>query len=164
MMELVRSWLVGITCAALIVALAEALTPEGPVKRIGKLAGGLVLVLAILRPVVGLDYSALSSALAGRWTGTAGYSAALELENRRLMERIISERAGAYIQDKAAELGLTVQAGVDCEAQEDGTPYPASAVITGALTQAEEDSLRRLIEAELAIPAGRQRYERTDES
>ena len=41
MLELIRQWLVGITCAAMVVALAEGLTPPGTIRKIGKLTGGL---------------------------------------------------------------------------------------------------------------------------
>ena len=40
MLELIRQWLVGITCAAMVVALAEGLTPPGTIRKIGKLTGG----------------------------------------------------------------------------------------------------------------------------
>ena len=42
MMELLRQWLVGVTCAAMIIALADSLTPSGTVRKVGKLVGGLV--------------------------------------------------------------------------------------------------------------------------
>ena len=45
-MGVVRSWLLGVTAAALVVALAETLAPEGSVKKVCRLAGGLALLLA----------------------------------------------------------------------------------------------------------------------
>ena len=52
MLELIRHWLVGITCAAMLVALAESLIPAGSIRRIARLTGGLVLLAAILNPRV----------------------------------------------------------------------------------------------------------------
>lgn len=49
----IKNWLLGITAAALAVSLAQALTPEGTVKKIGRLVGALVLLLAALRPLAG---------------------------------------------------------------------------------------------------------------
>ncbi len=40
MLELIRHWLVGITCAAMLVALAESLIPAGSIRRIARLTGG----------------------------------------------------------------------------------------------------------------------------
>lgn len=163
MMELVRSWLIGVTAAAMAVALADSLAPDGAVKKIGKLAGGLLLVVAILRPVVGLDYAAMSGILTDYRVEAEGYSSALETENMLLMKTIIEERTGAYIQDKAAELGMVCTAEVTCQADEDGSPYPASVIVYGELTQGQVDTLSRTIEGDLAIPEQNQQYERTKE-
>ena len=46
MMGLVRQWLLGVTCTAMVLALAQALAPEGSVKKVCRLAGGLALLLA----------------------------------------------------------------------------------------------------------------------
>ena len=53
-MGAVRSWLLGVAATALVVALAEAIAPEGSVKKVCKLAGGLALMLAALSPLVGV--------------------------------------------------------------------------------------------------------------
>ena len=65
MLELIRHWLVGITCAAMLVALAESLIPAGSIRRIARLTGGLVLLAAILNPLLKLDTTALTRALTG---------------------------------------------------------------------------------------------------
>ena len=53
-MSFLREWLLGVTAAALAVALAQALTPEGTVKKLLRITGGLVLLLAVVRPLKGL--------------------------------------------------------------------------------------------------------------
>lgn len=163
MMDLIRTWLIGVTAAAMVAALADSLAPEGAVKKVGKLAGGLLMVVAILQPLAGLDYEAMAASLANYRLETEGYSSALEAENEQLMKIIIEERTGAYIQDKAAELDAVCTAEVICQVNEDGSMYPASVVVYGELTQAQTDALSRTIEGDLAIPAENQRYERTKE-
>lgn len=163
MMELVRNWLIGVTAAALVVALADSLAPDGAVKKIGKLTGGLLLAVAILQPLVGLDYASMSGILTNYRMEAEGYSSALETENMRLVKTIIEEQTGAYIQDKAAELGAECAAEVTCQADDDGNSYPASVIVYGELTQAQENALRRTIEGDLAIPEQNQQYERTKE-
>ncbi len=162
-MELVRSWLIGVTAAAMAAALADSLAPDGAVKKIGKLTGGLLLAVAILQPLAQLDYASMSGILASYRMEAEGYSAALETENIRLMKTIIEEQTGAYIQDKAAELGADCTAEVTCQADDDGTLYPASVIVYGALTPTQESALRRTIEGDLAIPEQNQQYERTKE-
>lgn len=156
MMELLRQWLTGVTCAAMIAALADSLTPAGTGKKIGRMAGGLLLLIALVQPVLEVDFSALASA-----------SVPLELEeselektNLELMKTIIGQETGAYILDKAEELGISCQGvTVTCSVTEDGVPYPSAVEIAGALTEEEREALGRVIETDLAIPASCQTYE-----
>ncbi|SBW03518.1 Stage III sporulation protein AF [uncultured Eubacteriales bacterium] len=161
MIELIRSWLVGITCAAMIVALAESLSPAGAVHKVGRLTGGLVLLLAILRPVAALDLGDLSGILAQYRVEAAGYSTLLDDENERLMKAIIEEETSAYILDKAAVLGIE-----DCTvtvAVADGErPVPEAVTVMGSLTENQQRALSRQIEADLAIPEERQTYRGED--
>ena len=55
-MELLRTWVLGVTAASLVIAVAEAIMPRGTVKKVGKLTGGLILVLVRLQPLAKLDY------------------------------------------------------------------------------------------------------------
>lgn len=162
-MELLRTWLIGVTAAALVAAMADGLAPEGAVKKIGKLAGGLLMLAAILQPLVKLDYSTLAAELAQLRLETGGYSTALETENERLMKSIIEEQTGAYIQDKAVGIGAVYTAQVTCQTNQEGALYPASVTIYGELSREQTDTLSALIEGDLAIPAENQHYERTKE-
>ena len=94
MLELIRHWLVGITCAAMLVALAESLIPAGSIRRIARLTGGLVLLAAILNPLLKLDTTALTRALTEYKLELSAYSADLEEENEILMKDIIEEQSG----------------------------------------------------------------------
>ena len=156
MMALLGQWLTGITCAAMIAALADSLAPAGAVKQIGRLAGGLLLLIAVVQPVLEVDFSALA------WASVPleGEERALEETDLELMQEIIGRETGAYILDKAEELGVPCQgAAVICSVTEDGIPYPSAVEIAGALSQAEREALSRAIETDLAIPASRQTYE-----
>ena len=164
MMDFLRNWLIGITGAAIILALVDCIIPKGSVKQIGKLAGGLVMVVAILRPVLGLDYEILAGSLANYRYDVRQYSAALDIENERLKKIIIEDRTGAYIHDKADELGIECSVTVQCRMNANEQFYPASVTVYGELTQEQKERLMRIIEAEVAIPEEMQRYERTKES
>ena len=155
MLELIRHWLVGITCAAMLVALAESLIPAGSIRRIARLTGGLVLLAAILNPLLKLDTTALTRALTEYKLELSAYSADLEEENEILMKDIIEEQSGAYIQDKAAALGIDCQVTVEADGEEE---WPM-----GSLTAEQQEALERTIEEDFAIPAERQRYESGDE-
>lgn len=157
-MELLRQWLTGVTCAAIIVALADSLMAGGTVRRIGRLAGGLLLLAAVVKPVLEVDLTVLSAASLRL---EAEAVPAAEEAGLDLMKSIIGEETGAYILDKAAELGISCQeVRVTCAVEENGVPYPASVVLVGDLTKEEQARLSRRIEADLAIPAERQSYEK----
>lgn len=157
MMELLRQWLTGVTCAAIIVALADSLMARGTVRKIGRLAGGLLLLAAVVKPVLEVDLTALSASSIRMEVESVP---AAEEAGLDLMKSIIGEETGAYILDKAAELGVPCQeVRVTCAVEENGVPYPESVVLVGPMSREEQELLSRRIEADLAIPAERQTYE-----
>ena len=149
MLELIRHWLVGITCAAMLVALAESLIPAGSIRRIARLTGVLVLLSAILNPLLKLDTTALTRALTEYKLELSAYSADLEEENEILMKDIIEEQSGAYIQDKAAALGIDCQVTVEADGEEEW-PIPQSVTVMGSLTAEQQEELERKLEQALA--------------
>ena len=58
-MDFLRGWLLSVTAAATILAAAQALMPEGAVKRAARLTAGLILILALVQPLVRTDYGDL---------------------------------------------------------------------------------------------------------
>ena len=158
MIELVRSWLVGVTCAALIAALADGLMPKGPVKQVGKLVCALVLLAAVLSPLARLEVPAGALGLDGLQGQVQQRQQELEEQNGQMMKTLIERETAAYIVDKAAQLGLSCQAQVTCQAGSDGTWEPWSAHLTGQWTQEEREQLSQVLESELNIPSDRQSY------
>lgn len=158
MLDVIRQWLMGVTCAALVIAMAESLTPSGTIRKIGRLTGGLVLLIAMLGPLLSLDEGTLTRALTEYRLSLDDYSQELAQEDQSLMRGIIEERSGAYIQDKAEDMGIDCQVAV--EADEEGDwPVPEYVTVFGTLTAEEQTRLTREIEADFAIPAERQYYE-----
>lgn len=159
MIELIRTWLVGVTCAAMIVALAESLSPNGTVKKVGRLTGGLVLLLAVLQPIWQIEPQDLAGILTEYRVEAMASGTALDTRNAELMKTLIEEQTAAYILDKAAALGIDCQAVVTALEGEGPYPVPSTVTVTGTLTAEQRRALTRQIEADLAIPAERQEYE-----
>ena len=158
MLELIRQWLVGVTCAAMVVALAEGLMPPGGVRKIGRLTGGLVLLAAVLKPVLAVDTAALTRSVEEYTRELGSYSTQLEEENDVLMKKIIEEQAAAYIVDKAEALGISCT--VQVEAGGGGEwPVPWRVTVTGELDREEQAALTACITADFSIPEERQIYE-----
>ena len=151
----IKEWLLGVTAAALAVSLAQALTPEGTVKKIGRLAGGMILLLAAVRPLAGGEGLSLDS------LSLPPDTAAIErgAESREeAMKILIAQKAGAYIVDKGQSLGLQCEVRVGVALDGSGWPVPWEAEISGAWTAEQKKSLSRAVEEDLGIPVERQSF------
>ena len=114
-----------------------------------RLVSGLLLVLAILRPLAGRDWENLEP-LPETPDFQAGEQAAAYRKNQQeALSAIIAEKTQAYIWDKANRLGLACRAEVTVEAGDGGIPLPSGAVLYGPYSQ----ELARCIEEEVGIPA-----------
>lgn len=161
MTEWIQSWLMGVTGAAMVLALAECLTPEGSVKRICRTVGGVVLLLAAISPVVKLEEAELSQITQRYHIDAQEFGSELEKKNDFLYESIIAENASAYILDKAQELGMTCQVSVTV-GWEDGTPRLAAATVKGTWTVEQKNELSQILESDLGIPASLQYFKEKD--
>ncbi|MGM9578797.1 MAG: stage III sporulation protein AF [Evtepia sp.] len=156
-MELIRTWILTVTVSALVIAGAEALMPQGSVKRVGKLTGGLILVLGILQPLVTLDYDQLYDLVNTLPAGSIRQET-LDQAAQEPMKGIIEEELAAYIVDKGARLGLTCTARVTCETGEDGVPLPKSVTVAGAMTPDQREQLSQIITQDLGLAREDQIY------
>ena len=162
MMGAVRGWLLGVTAAALVLALAEALAPEGGAKKVCRLAGGMALLLTAVGPVARLLDSGFLTQTVDGWRNRArSYEQELEEKNDLFYLSIIEEETAAYIVDKAKEIGFDCQAEVTYGYDEDSVPRPWEVTARGSWTQEQREQLGRLLEEELGVPAERQHYEET---
>ena len=127
MIGLIRGWLLGITAAAILAALAEGMMPEGGVKQVGKLVCGLMLVTAVLRPLGRVEVTDLAPLLAY----DEQQSQVLQEEADGRMKAIIEEELSAYSMDKAAQLGVVCWIQVVCRLDGEGVFLPVSAEISG---------------------------------
>lgn len=160
MMELIRQWVIGVACAAVIGAAAQAVMPEGAPKKAGRLAVGLLLLLAVVRPLVEADYEAMTADLTGYQAQAQEEVRDLTQENQTLVKAIIEEQTAAYISDKAKELGLDCTVRLTWYYGPDGEVRPEEATVRGEPTDSQQRSLSGFLEEELGIPAENQSFER----
>ena len=150
-MELIRTWILSVTVSAIVIAVAEALMPPGAVKKVGKLTGGLILVLGILQPLVTMDYEDLYDMVTALPAGAIAQEEA-QANQYEAMKGIIEEELEAYIVDKGEALGADCTAQVTCTPGEGEVPVPTPATVTGDLTPAQQEAMSRYLEQELGIP------------
>jgi len=153
--EFLREWILGMAGAAVFCTLCSAVTPDGGVKKVQKLLCGVVMTLALLSPLVGLDMGAYSVNLARCRSQAEEIGASAQEISDSLSRTFIEQRCAAYILDKARMLGLEPD-GVRVTAQwsDEGVWYPAEAEI-----EAQYDRrLSEKIEEELGISTRNQRW------
>ena len=149
MMEGLRQWLLGIVLTAFAAGLARQLAPEGREQAAVRLAGGLLMILAILGPLGSWNWEELALPAGSFRQATTEQMADYEAERTTALGTIIAEKTAAYIWDKADELGLSCTVEVTVAVGESGIPLPDTAVITGPYSGV----LAALIQEEVGIPA-----------
>ena len=159
MTELLRNWILGLAGTAVICAAAGLLTPRGQVKKVVGLLCGAVMTAALLSPLLKPDMSAYGLKLSEYRADAAALTEEAE-ELRQCLDRsIIEEKLEAYILDKAQNQGAEPSAvRVQLRWSTEGFWYPAGA----ELGMPYDETLSRLLEAELGIPRETQTW-RTDE-
>lgn len=80
--------------------------------------------------------------------------------SRQARADIIKQRTEAYIQDKAAEIGLTIQTEVILDT--DDIMFPETVLIHGAYTEEQKEALSACIERELAVAREKQIWNRSN--
>ena len=147
-MELLRTWILGLAGAALLCAVCTGLTPQGSVKTVQRAVCGVVMSLALVSPLLGLDFDAYSLHLASYRKQAGEIAARAEEISDSLSRTYIQEQCRAYILDKARLSGAYVtSASVELRWSGEGVWYPAAAEIEGTYDR----SLAEKIEEELGI-------------
>lgn len=152
-MEFLRQWLMSVVCCAVLVSVVNRLAPEGAVCGLVRLAGALVLLLCLLRPLGSAELSQLEVDVSGAAEERDALEERYQTERDSALAEGIAERTAAYIEDKAKDLGLHVTASV-VMGEADGTLVPQAVTLYGVRNEA----LCALIERELGIPAERQEW------
>lgn len=153
----VRAYLLSIAAAALLLALVQALLPQGAVKRTATMAGSLLVILAVLSPLARLDYDSLARSISKLQVETESLRTGIEVGNRELMAGIIKQRCETYILDKAEQMGVELQVEITVS-EGAGYPYPTAAVLRGAVTEGQRQTLTDYIAENLGIPAEQQEW------
>lgn len=160
MLELFRSWILGLSGAAIFCAVVTELCPSGSTKKILGLLCGSVMAVALISPFLQLDFSAYSLNMA-KYRAQAETVSLSAKENADSYSRtLIEEQCRAYILDKALSLGVDIaDASVKLKWNEGGFWYPVECSV-----EANYDvELAGFIECELGIGEENQKWG-TDEN
>ena len=154
MSESIRAYLLAVVAAAMLTALVLALVPEGPVRRVCRLACGLVLILVALSPLGTLDVTALSRALSRLSIETDAAQTGVEVRSRALICSIIKQKTEAYILDKATDLHAKLH--VEVTVGEDS--LPAAVTLSGEASPYARRQIQAIIANDLGISKENQKW------
>lgn len=158
-MTFFRSWLLGVVACAMLVSIAEQLVQNSTLRRAVRFAGGLLLLLALLRPLAQQTLSLPDDTLSAYRDAVAQLEESLSRAQYDALDADISDRTRAYIEDKADELGLSIRAEVETE-RVDGVPLPVAVTLHGG----ENEALSAWLARELGIAKEKQRWIEPEES
>lgn len=154
-MNEIRTYFLSLTAAAFLGSLCMALTPSGGVRKVTSLALSLLLALAALTPLRSLDERTLAQALTRLQLQTEQVRTDTAVRNAELRSRIIKQTCETYILDKAANLGLQLEAEIELDDPGSGL-YPSQVTLTGTPDAAQLNALTVFIRDQLGIPKERQ--------
>ena len=151
MIDAVREWIRSIVMVTMLLSVGQAMVPEGQIRKIFSFSGGLVLVIVLLHPVLGLEGSVLIEPLEVYERQIFKQKEELEQLVRAEQETIIEENLTAYISDKAEALEEGGSVRIRAETAEDGT-----VTLSAELVGQPSEPLTEYLEQELGIPRERQ--------
>ncbi len=154
---MVKQYLLSVVAAALLTSLVMTVLPNGKFRRIAGLVGSLYLILTVLSPIMGLDPDDLATAVSRLHIETQKLQTGVEVTNREIQGRLISDACRSYIWDKASGMGVELE--VDIRLSEGGTyPHPVGVVLKGRISAGDRAILTRYIAENLGIEADRQEW------
>ena len=156
-MEGLHQYLIGVTAAAIVCAIAKSVFEEKTVSgSMISLIAGIVMTVSVLSPVVTLKLDKLPE-LTADLTSEASVAVA-EGKDMAAAERnaIITEQVGAYILDKAAAFGAALK--VEVLMPTDGDIQPEGVILYGNVSPYAKLQLQKIIAEDIGIGKEKQQW------
>ena len=152
MMESLKTWIIGITVASMLLGAADTMVTQSGIKRVLRLAGGILLLIVLLGPLAGISGGEVAFTSAGLQQEAEALEEQFRQEQQNTLAAIIAEEVSAYISDKAQTMGISCEVRVETKVGGEGVPVP----VRVRLETPYHPELSAWIEEELEIPEERQ--------
>ena len=154
MIEWLRTWLLSLIAATLVLTIFYGVLPKNPVRSVARSIGAIILVLVLLKPLLGAKFTNLKISFEDTRQRMDRQVQTYREDYQAQYEEIIAEQTAAYIQDRGIAYGISCQPMVDVRWQEEvPLPYSVHMGIQYISGLAEE------ISQQLGIPEERQFWE-----
>ncbi len=149
-MAAIGEYVISVCGAALIcAAITPFLRQKNAASGVGKMAAGIFLLLTVLRPLPGFEWTAIRDISFDAQTQASLATQLGEENSHQALSEIIKSRTAAYILQKADALGIQIS--VDVTLSEDNVPIPEKVYISGAAAPYAKQQLQELIRQDLGI-------------
>ena len=155
-MTAIKAYLLRLILCALLVSLLSVLRKGKQAGRVLRLCGGCIMILTALQPLLRVDLGKLPDLLTGL-SASERFEAARE-RNEEILRGLVEEQSADWVERRAKELGLRVQASVTARASEAGTWVPDAILLSGEASPAEREALLGLLAEELSLPPEKLRW------
>ena len=153
-MTFLTKWLLSIIGTTFLIAIAEALMPDQKVREVGRLVGGLLLLLALLNPLLQFRLGEWDLSVDDYFSQVEEKENTYRQQQTDSFEALIKEECETYIVTAAEELGLTVSAQIETAFDENGTVQLTSV----RLNIPYHAALSARIEEDLGLGAAQQNW------
>ena len=127
-MTMWKNWIIALITVCAILSVVYALLPKGKFQTIARCGGAMVLLLVAVKPIIQADWSEMTKSFS-EWSWELNVdSENYCVEQNKELERIIAEKSAAYIEEKAASIGVACHVQVECT-ERDGIPLPTEIVL-----------------------------------
>lgn len=157
-MTAMKSWLFGVIAVCAVLSVAYVFVPKGKFRTIIRCGGGVILLFALLQPLLHTDWPEMVRSYSDWKWELEGENEVYQNQQMTELESIIGEKTAAYIEEKAATLGVVCHAQVKC-IEHDGVPFPSEVVLDIAYVE----KLSKQIADDLDIPVGQQHWQEVTE-
>jgi len=161
MMDFIRTWLIGIVGAGLAAALTRMLTPPGAIRQVVQVAGGLIVLLTVVRPLTQNEWQILPRDRLSFEQQAEQYAVQAKQAGETVMKKIIEDKTSAYIENEAKIRGLSLKVVVEARqtgGEENFLPFCVTLTSIKQFGEQEKHAFSNWIEQTLNIPIVRQRW------
>ena len=152
-MQFLRSFLLSVTAGAIICAVALKMPIKGASAGLLRLICGIFMLLCLLSPLTDVKLNDFIPVTDLYWSEAEQLAAQGENFAHQALEELIKGRSEAYILDKAADLGVSLDVCVSLASQD--LPVPQEVMLTGTVSPYQKAVLTDYIEDHLGIEGGK---------
>ncbi len=153
-----RTYLYSVCAAAVLIVLVPMLISQKRIRKTAEFAGGLLLLIVVVSPVVQLDLSEFRQILSSYMLDSSVSFSAQNSVDGNFVAESISHQCEEYILDKAKVLGMNVEVRVFLNG-DTLYPLPVKVIVCGRYSLWQKEQLSAALAQDLGIPEDQQEWE-----